>query len=174
MFARGDCQSKDRCGPAGRDRPKGLRGATGSLTTPHSGRWRPSCRPRDRWLAQCQRCDFEFRSIRMIGPNGVRTWLQHFIDRRAAMSEGDEDDNRPPYTLWTCRLRTGSRCKSLSINTLSEDDKGYFRGCRLRGILSPSKNLRRRQILHVLSSSDGALRGNELRRHCARRRQDSK
>jgi len=40
--------------------------------------------------------------------------------------EGDEDDNRPPYTLWTCRLRTGCRCKSLSINTLSEDDKGYF------------------------------------------------
>ncbi len=33
---------------------------------------------------------------------------------------------QPPYTLWTCRLRTGCCCKSLSINTLSEDDKGYF------------------------------------------------
>lgn len=114
--------------PEGNDvrqsRPTG--GATGWRTTPQSGHGRTSRRPCSRWLTQCLQCDFEFRSNRKIGPNGVRTRSEHLVHGWAAIVEDDEDDNRPPYTLWTCRLRTGCRCKSLSINTLSEDDKGYF------------------------------------------------
>ena len=95
-----------------RDRQEGPRFATGWRTTPQSGHGRTSRRSSSRWPTACLRCDFEFHSIRMIGPNGVRTRLQASILGRVAMSEGDEDDNSTPYTLWTCRLRTGCCCKS--------------------------------------------------------------
>jgi hypothetical protein len=88
--------TSDRFFPYRRDRQKRPCYATGSPTTPQSGHQRPSRRPCTRWPTACLLCDFEFRSIRMIGPNGVRTRWQASILGTVAMSEGVEDDNRPP------------------------------------------------------------------------------
>lgn len=64
MVAIGGVRTEMRCRNAtGGSRPFDAPSATGSVTTPHGGNMRLSCRQSAIWPARCLRRDFEFRSI---------------------------------------------------------------------------------------------------------------